>query len=181
MLVTPSDDLIKEGNDSDYQIGPFIERGVEEEKLVSMDAVALEAPQGVAVPPEGGVELSTDSVLGDKTIKNMKDAERRVALQAHRIFNNGLKAVLPDLSKTSVTEGIEILQDCPVAKIENNAGDVFHPSAYWKELEQAGPDMDELIMKVKRVRFRAPTTTADEHATVLADLPKKRNYNENVY
>ena len=48
-----------------------------------------------------------------------------------------------DRLKTAVSEGIAILQYCPVAEIENIAGDVFHPGAYWKELEQAVPDMKD--------------------------------------
>ena len=41
MLVIPSDDLIAEGYDSDYQGETFVERGVEEENLVYMDEVPL--------------------------------------------------------------------------------------------------------------------------------------------
>ena len=71
----PSDEVIAEGYDSDYQVGPFIDSGVGEENLVSVDEVPLEAPEGIAVPSEGGVELSPDPVLDDDMIKKMKVAE----------------------------------------------------------------------------------------------------------
>ena len=80
--------------------------------------------------------------------------------------------------KTEVAEGVAIIQYLPVEEIENSAGGVFHPGAYWKELEQAGPDMDDSIMNVEGISFRAPTTTAKEHAAVFMDLPKKRNDDE---
>ena len=60
----------------------------------------------------------------------------------------------------------------------NSVGDVFHPGAYWKELDQDGPDKVDSIMNVEGVSFKAPTTTADDHASVFMDRPKKRNYKE---
>ena len=36
-----------------------------------MDEVPLEVIEGIAVPEEGGVELSSDTVLDDNTIKTM--------------------------------------------------------------------------------------------------------------
>ena len=128
----PSDNLIAEVYDSEYQVGPFVERGVEEENLFSMDEVPLEAPEGIAVPAECGVELIPDPVLDDNTTNKMNLAKLRVALQARGMSNNGLKAVLIDLLKTSVAEGVAILQDFPVTEIENSVGDVFHPGSYWK-------------------------------------------------
>ena len=71
----PSENLIAEGYDSYYQIGPFIYRGFEEDNLVSMNEVPLEDPEGIAVPEEGEVELSPDPVLDDNTFKKMKVAE----------------------------------------------------------------------------------------------------------
>ena len=131
----PSENLIAEVYDSDYQVVPFVERGVEEEKIVSMDEVPLEAPDGIAAPSEGRVELSSDPVLDDNTIKKMKVAEIRVALQARRISNNGLKEVLIDRLKTAVAEDVAILQDHPVEEIENSASDVLNPVNYRKKLE----------------------------------------------
>ena len=133
------------------------------------------------MPAEGGVELSPDPVLDDDTIKKMKVAELQVALQACWMPKNGLKAVLIDKLKTSVAEGVAILQYFSVAEIENSTGDVFHFGAYWKELEQAGPDMDDSIMNVEGVSFRAPTTTAKDYAALFMNLPNKHNYEETFY
>ena len=72
VLVMSSDDLIAEGYDSDYQVGTFVERGVEKENIVSMNEIPLEAPEGIAVLAECGVELSPDLVPDDDTIKKMK-------------------------------------------------------------------------------------------------------------
>ena len=77
-----------------------------------------------------------------------------------------------------MAEGVAILHYFPLAEIENSAGDMLHSGAYWKELEQAGPDMDDSIMNVEGISFRAPTTTAKEHATIFMDRPKNRNYEE---
>ena len=44
VLVMSSDYLIAEGYASAYRVGPFIERGVEKENLVSMYEVPLEFP-----------------------------------------------------------------------------------------------------------------------------------------
>ena len=130
VLVMPSEVLTAESYASDYQVGPFVYRGVEEENLVSMDEVSLEAPEGIAVLEEGGVELIPDSVLYDDTTKKMNVAKLRVALQACGISNNGLKTVLINRLKTVVVEGIAIIQDRPVTEIENSADDVFNPGAY---------------------------------------------------
>ena len=55
---------------------------------------------------------------------------------------------------------------------------MLHSGAYWKELEQAGPDIYDSIMNVEGVSFRAPMTTAKEHAAVFIDHPNKRNYED---
>ena len=56
----------------------------------------MEAPEGISVPEEGGMELSPDTVLDDDTINKMKVAEIPVALQARGRSKNGLKSVLID-------------------------------------------------------------------------------------
>ena len=117
VLIMPSDKLISEGYDSDYQVGPFVERRVKEEKLVSMDEVPLKTPEGIAVTEEGRVELSPDTVLDDDTIKKMKISDLRVSPQARGMFRNGLQAVLINQLKTRVAKGVAILQDCSVAEI----------------------------------------------------------------
>ena len=64
--------------------------------MVSMDEVPLEAPEGISVPAEGGVELIPDPVPVDDTIKKMKVEDIRFALQARGMSRNGIKSVLID-------------------------------------------------------------------------------------
>ena len=130
------------------------------------------------MPSECGVELSPDPVIDDDMINKMNVAELRVALQASGMSKNGQKEVIINILNTEVAEGIAIIQDLPLADIENSAGDVFHPGAYWKELYKAGLDMENSIMNVEGVSFRAPTIMDEEHAEVFMDLPKKQNYEE---
>lgn len=95
VLVIPSEELIAKGCNRNYQIGPFVERGVANENFVSMDEPPpLETPEGLVVSPEGGVELSPEPVLDDKKIKSMKVVELRVALQARGVSKNRLNEVL---------------------------------------------------------------------------------------
>ena len=47
-----------------------------------------------------------------------------------------------------------------------------------EKLEQYGTDMDNSIINIEGVSFRAPTTIAEEHAAVFMDLPRKRNDEE---
>ena len=65
----------------------------------------------------------------------MKVAELCVTLQARRMSKNGLNAVMADQLKTAGVESVAIIQDRLVTEIENSAGNVLHPSAYWKELK----------------------------------------------
>ena len=58
---------------------------------------------------------------------------------------------------------------------------MFHPGAYWEEIEQVSLDMKNSIMNVEGVSFRAPTTTAKDRAAVFMDRPKKQNYEETFY
>ena len=60
--------------------------------------------------------------------------------------------------------------------MQNSAGNDFHLTAYWKEIDPSGDDIDESIMNVDGMQFRAPTTTAEEHKADFANRPKKRNY-----
>ena len=65
-------------------------------------------------------------------INKMKVAELQVYLLARGMSKNGLKAVLINLLKTAVAQGVTILQDLPVVEIKNSAGNVFRSGAYWK-------------------------------------------------
>ena len=62
--------------------------------------------------------------------------------------------------------------------MNNSAGEAFQPGAYWKLLEQAGTEVDESVINVDGVSFRAPITPAKEHASAFTEKPKKRNYDE---
>lgn len=59
-----------------------------------------------------------------------------------------------------------------MVEIENSSGDMFEPGAYWRELEQAGHDIDDSIMNVEGTTHRALATILEEHAAVFADRPK---------
>ena len=59
--------------------------------------------------------------------------------------------------------------------MQNSAGNDFHPTDYWKEIHPSGDDIDESIMNVDGMRFRAPNTTTEEHEADCANRPKKRN------
>ena len=60
--------------------------------------------------------------------------------------------------------------------MQNSAGNDFHPAAYWKEIDPSGDDIDEFIMNVDGMRFRAPTTTEEEHEADFSNPPKEINY-----
>ena len=75
-------------------------------------------------------------------------------------------------------EGVPLIEYRPAVEVQNIAGNEFHPTAYWKDIDPSGDDIDESIMNVDGMRFRAPTTTAEEHEADCANQPKKRNYAE---
>ena len=64
--------------------------------------------------------------------------------------------------------------------VENTAGTDFHPSSYWKEIDTDGEDIDESIMNVDGIQFRAPTTSAEEHDAQYANRPKKETMPKNL-
>ena len=66
----------------------------------------------------------------------------------------------------------------PAIEVKNSAGNDFHPTAYWKEIDPSGDDIDESIMNVDWMRFRALTTTLEEHEADCVNRPKKRDYAE---
>ena len=100
------------------------------------------------MPSEGGVEFSPDLVLDDETIKNMKVAELRIALQACGVSKNELNASIVDQLKTVMVEGVAIIQDRPVVETKNGVCNVLHDSTYWKGLEKSNPNMENSIMDV---------------------------------
>ena len=69
--------------------------------------------------------------------------------------------------------------DKPIEQIENSAGDDFEAGAYWRILEATGTPLDDYIMEVDGVLFRAPTTAEEEHKNADFDgRPKEQNFGE---
>ena len=126
-----------------------------------MDDVAPEEPSLLTPPPDNGVGSTPESVLDKETIKKMKVADLRIALDARGVSKNGLKTVLIDRLKEAVGEGVTLIEDQQSAEVQNSAGNDFHPICYWKEIYPSGDDIDEAIMNVDGILFRAPTTTAE--------------------
>ena len=106
----------------------------------------------------------------------MKFVDLRIALKARGISRNGLKTVLIYLLKAAVGRGFPLIEYRPAVEVQNIAGNYFHPTAYLKELHPSGDDIDESIMNVDGMRFRALTTTTEEHEADFANRLKKRNY-----
>lgn len=181
LLVMPSEEALETGYDSDGNLGPFMSDSVRNEEFVSMDEVAPEAPTVITPLPgnEGeSAAAATVPLLDDETIAKMKVSELRTALEVRGLPKNGLKTVLVDRLKGAVAEGVPLVADRPAVEVENTAGPDFHPSAYWKEMSPDGDDIDESIMNVDGIQFRAPTTSAEEHNAQNPNRPKKRNYAE---
>ena len=105
MLVMPSDEALEGGYDSDGNVGKFLSADVEYENLVSMDEVAPEEPALLTPLPDNGMGSTPESVLDEETIKKMKVADVRIALEARGLSKNGLKAVLVDRLKAAVGGG----------------------------------------------------------------------------
>ena len=159
VLVTPSDEASEGGYDSDGNVGPFLNADVEYENLVSVYEVASKEPSLLTTPPDNGVGSTPESVLDKENIKKMKVADLRIALEVCGLSNNGIKTVLIDQLKAAVGGAVPLIEDLPAVEVQNSAGNDFHPTAYWKEIDPSGDDIDELIMNVDGMRFRAPKTT----------------------
>ena len=143
-----------------------------------MDGVAPEEPVLLTPHPDNGVGSTPKSVLDEETIKKMKVPYLCIALQARGLSRNGLKTVLIYQLKAAVGRGVPLIEDRPAVEVQNSAGNDFHPSTYWKEIHSSGDDIDESIMDVDGMRFRAPTTTTEENEADCANRTKKRNYAE---
>ena len=90
------------------------------------------------------MEFSPDLVLDNETIKNMKVAELRIALQACGVSKNGLKESIVDQLKTAMIEGVVILQDRPMVETKNGVCNVLHASTYWKGLEKSNQNIEKV-------------------------------------
>ena len=94
ILYLPSKQDLEDGYDSDNQIGPFYEAGVEEEANVLIEEVALrDTPPPIDAPIDAPNDIP-DPVLADDAIDKMKVAELRNALKERGMAVTGLKAVL---------------------------------------------------------------------------------------
>ncbi len=78
--------------------------------------------------------------------------------------------------KEGIKKNVPLLVDLSIDQIQNNAGDDFEACAYWRLLEATGPPLDDSIMEVDDVPFKALTTTKEEHNA--NDRPKKRIFGE---
>ena len=143
-----------------------------------MDEVAPEEPALLTPPPDNGVGSTPKSVLDEETIKKMKFSDLRIALEVCGLSRNSLKTVLIYQFKAAVERGFPLIEDWPAVEVQNSAGNDFHPTAYWKEIHPSGDDIDESIMNVDEMWFKAPTTTTGEHEADCSNRPKKRNYDE---
>ena len=89
------------------------------------------------------------------------------------MLKNGLKSVLVERLKEAVRNNVKLIEERPDDEVENIAGDGFNGNAYWKYIEQTGAEIDELVMEVEGINFRAPTTSEAEHNSDFHDRPKK--------
>ena len=110
----------------------------------------------------------------EAVIDVMKIVELRSKLGKRGMSKNGLKAVLVERLKEAVAQNVPLLKNQPDHEVANNAGDGFDGGAYWELLEADGGEVDESVMEVDGIRFRAPTE--EEHISNHPDQPKKRNY-----
>ena len=187
--VLPSEDAMDNGYDSDGQLGPFLQDGVSEETNFCMD----EAPvQGEKAPNVDGTEMAETTenadgsvvpeavdALNDDAIDKMKVVDLRKELGMRGLSKNGNKGVLVKRLKEGIQKNVPLLVDRPTEQMENSAGDGFEAGAYWRLLEATGPPLDDSIMEVDGILFRAPTTTEEEHKNADFDeRPKKRNFGE---
>lgn len=96
-LKMPEQSLVQEIYDSDMQMGPFFEEGVEDELFVSMDE---------SVVPADAIENVEDSssvtALINAEIDSFKVIEIRKDLNKRGMFKNGLKSVLVTRLKEAV-------------------------------------------------------------------------------
>ena len=77
-----------------------------------------------------------------------------------------------------MAQKVPLLVDRPAHESANNAGNDFEGGAYWQLIDPEGSELDEYFMEVEGIRFRAPTTTEEEHNANHPDRPKKRNYSQ---
>ena len=179
-LKIPDEGMMDAGYDSDFNMGPFVQDGVSAEAFVSMEEEAPVEPEPVLVLTDGGenrentIPEIAQPVLTEAVIDVMKIVELRSELGKRGMSKNGLKAVLVERLKEAVAQNVPLLENRPDHEVANNAGDGFDGGAYWELLEADGGEVDESVMEVDGIRFRAPTE--EEHISNHPDQPKKQNY-----
>ena len=186
-LKMPNDEMMDAGYDSDFEVGPFIQSGVEEEGMVCMDEEAPEAPEPILAVAENDENdeniIAAEIVqplqeLTDEQIGSMKVVELRTHLEKRGMSKSGLKVVLIARLKEAITQNVTLLIDRPSHEVTNHAGNGFDGGAYWSLLTPQDEDIDESVMQVDGIRFREPTRTEAEHQAQHPDAQKKRNYSE---
>ena len=148
-----SDELFEEGYDSDGQMGPFYEHGVSDEEFVTMKEDGLVREIEVMPAPEMETPASAEPVLTDEIIDTMKFKDLRYALSKSGVNKAGLKGELVRKLKEAVETGVPVVEDQSADVINNNAGDMFDPGAYWEELHTVGDATYESIMNVEGGNF----------------------------
>ena len=104
-LKRPEKSLIEKGYDSDMQMGPFFEEGVEDEVFVSMNESAPEEPEALLVPANAVEDMGNFSpvtALTDADIDTLKVLGLRLELEKRGMSINGLKKVLVERLKEAV-------------------------------------------------------------------------------
>ena len=124
--------MLEEGYDSDMQMGPFVQKGVEDEVFVDMDEEALKEHPTFLVPGSDAQNLEDFSpvTLTNKQIDRMKVTGVRKELKKRGMFVNGLKNVLIERLKEAIKNNIQLLEDRPAEEVANLAGDGFDGNSY---------------------------------------------------
>ena len=88
-------------------------------------------------------------------------------LKKQGISTTDLKEVLVTRLEDAIFKNVLLVENLPQEEVDNLAGDVFSPDAYWQELSSES----EYVNKDIPNDFRAPTVSLGENAAI-----RKRNY-----
>ena len=117
-------------------MGPFYEHGVSDEEFVTMTEDEPVREIEVTPAPEMETPASAEPVLTDKISDTMKFKYMRDSLSKRGVNKAGLKVGLVRKLKEAVATGVPMMENRPAEVINNTAGDMFHPGAYWEELHR---------------------------------------------
>ena len=129
----------------------------------------------VTPAPKMDTPDSAEPVLTDESIDKMKVKDLRDELSKRGVDKIGLKRELVQQLREAIVAGVPMVENRPAEAVNNTAGDMFDPVAYWEELETVGNAIDESIMNIEGGNFRAPTVPEHEH-NARFDQPSKGNY-----